>query len=120
MAQFSLFLTPRQKIEKRVRKRFGDQAEEAMRELDRCTDEWGSRERTQAAILKLTTGTLENLRRWVERARYDARDVIGPAEEPTAAGARMVREFNGWKQDPAAAAETSFADLLDDHAEPRG
>jgi len=46
-------------------------------------EEWqGERERVRAAILKLSAGSLEQLRAQVEAAKVDYREVLGPAEYP--------------------------------------
>jgi phytoene dehydrogenase-like protein len=51
-------------------------------------DEYGSgsgyreRDRVQLAILKLSRGDIDQLRRYVRVARVDYRDVIAPAEYP--------------------------------------
>jgi hypothetical protein len=83
-----------------------------MQELDRYSGSVAAtRDRVQSAILKLTDGSFENLRRWVEVALYDYRSVLGPAEYPTPSTADEVRRFNEWKLDPATVAETSFADI---------
>lgn len=48
--------------------------------LDEYTDR--ERDRVQLATLKLAAGNLQELRRYVEWAKCDWRDVLGPAEYP--------------------------------------
>ena len=111
MFSFDLF-SPRAHVERQVRQRYGEQADAVMRELDRYAGSVvADRDRVQKAILKLTDGSFENLKRWVEVALSDYRDVLGPAEYSDASTAAEVQRFNAWKADPTTIVETSFADL---------
>ncbi|HEX8600022.1 MAG TPA: hypothetical protein VF952_16090 [Chloroflexia bacterium] len=58
--------------------------EEVMRILDSYGVESNEqeRERVQLAILKLSEGSFEKLQHYVAEAKYDFRDVLGPAEYP--------------------------------------
>ncbi len=86
-----------------------------MQELDRYTcSVAANRDRVQRAILKLTDDSFENLKRWVQVALNDYRDVLGPAEYPDASTAEDVRRFNAYKLDQAMITETSFAGLETD------
>jgi hypothetical protein len=108
---FDLF-SPRARIMRRVRWRYGHQADAAMRELDRYAGSpVAGRDRVHRAILKLTDGSFENLKRWVEVALSDYRDVLGPAEAPGASTAVEVQRFNAWRLDRATIEETRFAGL---------
>jgi hypothetical protein len=107
--------SPRARIVRQVRKRYGHQAGAVMRELDRYAGSVvATRDRVHRAILELTDGSVENLKRWVEVALADYRDVLGPAEYPDASTAEEVRRFNAWKLDQATIAESSFAGLETD------
>lgn len=47
------------------------------------TEDWQrERERVQSAVLKLAAGTLDDLRRYINLAKLDYRDVLAPAEYP--------------------------------------
>ena len=86
MFPFDLFASPRERTRKRVRILYGDQAEAVMRELDRYAGSvTADRDRVHRAILELSEGSFENLKRWVEVALQDYRDVLGPAEYPDSA-----------------------------------
>lgn len=63
------------------------QADRALAELDRYRDDAGGRTRVQLAILKISNGNLEELRRWVDIARADYRDPLLFAEYPEEAEA---------------------------------
>ncbi len=64
-----------------------------MQELDRFTGRGGAtRERVHRAILKLTDGSFEDLKRLVDLALTDYRDVIAPAEYPDY-HKELVRQF---------------------------
>lgn len=83
-----------------------------MQALDRYSGSVAAaRERVHGAILLLSQGSFENLKRWVEVALYDYRDVLGPVEHPDASTAEMIRRFNAEKLDEATIDETSFAGL---------
>ncbi len=102
----------REKIVREVRRRYGALADQAMGELDRYEGSvTADRDRVQAAILRLSDGSVDNLRRWVEVAASDYRDVLGPAEYPTDAHDDEVRRFNAWSPDEATVAETTFEAL---------
>lgn len=74
-----------------------------MRELDRYSGSVvADRDRVHWAILKLTDGSLENLKHWIE---------IALAEYSDASTATDVRHFNTWSLDPATVAEISPAAL---------
>src|SRR5262245_54744183 len=113
MSLFGLFLSPREKILKRVRRMFGAQATDALRELDRYSEDHHERYRVQRAILALTkAGSLEDLKRWVQVAISDYREVITLVEYPNSDMGRQLRAaLDAPKPDPATTAETSFADL---------
>jgi hypothetical protein len=114
MFPFDVF-SPRVQIVRQVRKRYGAQADAVMRELDRYVGSAAAtRDRVHRAILTLADDSFENLKRWVQVAVSDYRDVLGPAEYPGASTADEVRQFNTWKLDPATVAETSFAGLEGD------
>ena len=67
-------------------------------------DEYGvasherGRDRVQLAILKLSDGNLDDLRYWVQVAKRDYRDVLGPAENPAAWEVKEadLRELEDW------------------------
>jgi len=110
---FDRLASPRAQIEKRARALFKDQADAALRELDRYSHR--ERDRVQGAILTLTDGSLEDLKRWVQRAISEYREVLVLAEEPGSPMAiELRREQEAWKPDQATLAETSFADLNED------
>jgi|SRR5215203_2815530 len=84
----SLFRTPvllrtnRWTVKGKVRTTWPNQAELALAELDRYNDHGIGRARVQLAILKMSQGSLEELRRWVEIANTDWRDPLSCAEYP--------------------------------------
>ena len=75
----------RAEVERVVKRDFPPgQFDEVMATLDEYgTEDWQrERDRVQAAVLKLAGGSLEALRRHIEWAKRDYRDVLGPAEYP--------------------------------------
>jgi hypothetical protein len=66
-----------------VRREFPpDERRAALELLDEYGSDYGCRERVQLAILKLSRGDIEQVRRYVRVAQVDFRDVIAPAEYP--------------------------------------
>lgn len=115
MFLMDLFSSPREKILRRVRVLYGKQADTVMQELDRYSGSVAAdRDRVQRAIVKLSDGSFENLKRWVEVALYDYRSVLGPAEYPEESTTEEVQRFNAWKIDDATVRETSFTGLAED------
>src|SRR5262245_19325929 len=68
-------------VERVVRRDFGP---ELLPQVLSILDEYVEleRERVQVAVLKLANGNLDDLRRYIESAKCDWRDVLGPAEYP--------------------------------------
>ena len=62
----------------------GDQSFEALRLLDACAagEDERIRDRVHAAVLKLASGDIGRLRKLIETANADIRDVVAPAEYP--------------------------------------
>ena len=69
-------------IKRKIRATWPNQAKLALLELDRFNDRGIGRSRVQLAILKLSHGSLDELRRWVEIANVDWRDPLLLAEYP--------------------------------------
>ncbi len=87
--------SPREAIKRLARAKYGKDATAVMRELDRCPDSPTiSQHRVHRAIIYLSTNSLDNVKRWVELALGDYRDVVGPAEYPDEHTAENVRRFN--------------------------
>jgi hypothetical protein len=106
--------SPRDKVVRKVRRLYGTRADEVMQELDRYEGSVvADRDRVHRAILKLHDGTLDNLRRWVQVALEDDRDVLGPAEHPGPTTAAEICRFNDWRLDEATTRETSFAGMVE-------
>src|SRR5687767_3459069 len=75
----------RSDVERIVRRDFpADRFDYVMTTLDEYgTKDWQrERDRVQLAVLKLAAGSLDALRRYIEWAKSDYRDVLGPAEYP--------------------------------------
>lgn len=75
----------RSDVERIVRRDFPpDRFDEVIAILDEYgTQDWQrERDRVQLAVLKLAAKSLESLRRHIEWAKADYRDVLGPAEYP--------------------------------------
>lgn len=107
-------LSSRDHIIKEVKRLYGTQTNEVMHELDRYKGSVvADRDRVQSAILKLHNGTFENLKRWVQVALYDYRDVLGPAEYPEATTAEEVDRFNNWKLNDSTVKEITFAGIVE-------
>lgn len=87
----SLLNATRRTMIRKVRSLWPDpaQADRALAELNRYRDSDGrsGRTRVQLAILKMSNGNLEELRRWVDIARADYRDPLLFAEYPEEAEA---------------------------------
>lgn len=112
--------SPRAKLEREVRKRYGPAADAALRELDRYTGSPAAdRDRVHRAILALADDSLANLARWVTVALSDYRDVLGPASAPDPRATTAARELNAWNPDRATLRETSFAALDDEPGDER-
>lgn len=71
-------------VERIVRRDYGAGAvRRALAILDEyCGDNDAGRSRVQLAVLKLASGSEEKLRQEIEKAKFDYRDVLGPAEYP--------------------------------------
>lgn len=83
-------------VERIVRRDFpADAFEEILGILDRYRSDHGpsAGARVQLAALKLADGNREALRRWVNEAQMDYRDVLAPAEYP-----RYMRRVAGPSQ----------------------
>lgn len=91
LARTSSYLIMRRRtLVRKVRSLWPDpaQAERALAELDRYSGDRGmGRARIQLAILKISNGNLEELRRWVDIALGDYRDPLLLAEYPEEAEA---------------------------------
>ncbi len=73
----------RSDVERIVLRDFGHaDASRALAILDEYQSERGDRSRVQLAVLKLAAGRLDQLRRQIETAKFDCRDVLAPAEYP--------------------------------------
>src|SRR5687768_10760197 len=68
-----LLRTTRWTVIRKVRATWPNQSELALAELDRCNYTGIGRARIQLAILKMSSGSLYELRRWVEIANMDWR-----------------------------------------------
>jgi hypothetical protein len=80
-----LWRTNRWTVVRKVRASWPDQAELALAELDRYNSQGIGRARVQLAVLKMSQGSLNELKRWVEIANTDWRDPLLIAEYPEAA-----------------------------------
>ena len=72
-------------VERVVRRDFpADRFDEVIATLDEYgTEDWQrERDRVQLAVLKLAGGNFDHLRGYIEWAKSDFRDVLGPAEYP--------------------------------------
>ena len=72
-------------VERVVRRDFPPDAfSEMLQVLDEygATDHQREKARVQLAVLKLASGSKEKLRREIEEAKFDYRDVLSPAEYP--------------------------------------
>lgn len=78
----------RKDVERIARREFPEFFTEAMAVLEEYTNR--ERDRVQVAVLKLAAGSMQELRRYIEWAKCDWRDVLGPAEYP-GYGKKMFR-----------------------------
>jgi len=88
-----LLRTNRWTIIRKIRATWPDQAELALAELDRYKNHGLGRARVQLAILKMSQGSLEELKRWVEIANMDWRDPLALAEYPEQSEHFSTSEF---------------------------
>jgi hypothetical protein len=111
----------RDMIVNEVRQIYGAKADEAIQALDRYEGSAAANQnRVHRAILKLHDGTFDNLKRWVQVALYDYRDVLGPAEYPGPTTDEEIRRFNNWKLDDATTKETSFGGIVEESGDNNG
>ena len=69
-------------VERIVRREFSGDADGALAILDEYHSDAGDSSRVQLAVLKLAAGDIAVLRREIERAKYDFRDILVVAEYP--------------------------------------
>lgn len=70
-------------VERIARREFGEvKAAHALAILDEYQSDGGKPDRVHLALLKLAAGDIAVLRRNIETAKFDYRDVLAPAEYP--------------------------------------
>lgn len=107
----------RAQIQEQVRSEFGDEADAVLRELDRYVGRIAAnRERVQRAILERSHGSFSELKRWVEAALADDRELLHAGSTPDAPGpeasASKPASPSDTELDDDTIEETSFASLL--------